>query len=92
MRFKTVKRTRLKTLPGFEPEEVELSITGVVFCWQGNDLFRALMKNGVSDVEKMEVLEKNRNFRILSVSPQRFSMKESGTKGRLKPGTDFVTE
>ena len=58
VRFKTVKRTRLKTLPGFEPEEVELSITGVVFCWQGNDLFPCIDENGVSDVEKMEVLEK----------------------------------
>ena len=58
VRFKTVKRTRLKTLPGFESEEVELSITGVVFCWQGNDLFPCVDENGVSDVEKMEVLEK----------------------------------
>ena len=44
VRFKTVKRTRL--------------ITGVVFCWQGNDLFPCIDENGVSDVEKMEVLEK----------------------------------
>jgi hypothetical protein len=29
---------------------------------------------------------------MLSVSPQRFFMKESGMKGRLKQGTGFVTE
>lgn len=58
VRFKTVKRVTLKTLPGFEPEEVELSITGVVFCWEGNDLFPCVDENGISDVDKMEVIPK----------------------------------
>ncbi len=54
--FKTVRRTTVKTLPGFEPETAEVSITGIFFCWEGNDLLPCVDKNGVSDVEKMEVI------------------------------------
>lgn len=56
--FKTVKRTTVKTLPGFEPETAEVSITGVVFCWNGYDLFPCVDEDGVSDVEKMEVIKR----------------------------------
>ena len=55
--FKTVKRTTVKTLPGFEPETAEVSITGIVFCWNGHDLFPCVDEEGVSDVEKMEVIK-----------------------------------
>lgn len=54
--FKTVKRTTVKTLQGFEPETAVVSITGIFFCWQGNDLLPCVDKNGVSDVAKMEVI------------------------------------
>ena len=55
--FKTVKRTTVKTLPGFEPETAEVSITGIVFCWNRHDLFPCVDEEGVSDVEKMEVIK-----------------------------------
>lgn len=55
--FKTVNRTTVKTLPGFEPETAEVSITGIFFCWEGNDLLPCVDENGVSDVSKMEVIE-----------------------------------
>ena len=55
--FKTVRRTTVKTLPGFEPEKAEVSITGVFFCWEVNDLLPCVDENGVSDVEKMEVIQ-----------------------------------
>lgn len=55
--FKTVQRTTIKTLRGFEPGCVDVSITGIFFCWQGNDLLPCVDENGVSDVEKMEVIQ-----------------------------------
>lgn len=55
--FKTVRRTTVKTLPGFEPETAEVSITGIFFCWEGYDLIPCVDENGVSDVEKMEVIQ-----------------------------------
>lgn len=55
--FKTVQRTTIKTLHGFEPESVDVSITGIFFCWRGNDLLPCVDENGVSDVEKMEVIK-----------------------------------
>lgn len=33
--FKTVNRTTVKTLPGFEPETAEVSITGIFFLLGG---------------------------------------------------------
>lgn len=55
--FKTAARTTVKTLPGFEPETTEVSITGVFFCWEGNDLLPCIDEDGVSDVRKMEVVQ-----------------------------------
>lgn len=55
--FKTVQRTTIKTLRGFEPESVDVSITGIFFCWKGNDLLPCVDENGISDVEKMEVIK-----------------------------------
>lgn len=54
--FKTVNRTTVKTLQGFEPETAEVSITGIFFCWEGYDLLPCVDENGVSDVAKMEVI------------------------------------
>ena len=88
VRFKTVKRTRLKTLPGFEPEEVELSITGVVFCWQGNDLFPCVDENGVSDVEKMEVLEKTK-FPYVVGQPAAIFHEGKWNEGTIEAGYRF---
>lgn len=55
--FKTARRITVKTLPGFEPDTAEVSITGIFFCWEGNDLLPCVDENGVSDVEKMEVIQ-----------------------------------
>ncbi len=55
--FKTVNRTTVKTLPGFEPETTEVSITGIFFCWEGNNLLPCVDENGISDVSKMEVIQ-----------------------------------
>ena len=54
--FKTVQRTTIKTLQGFNPGGIDVSITGIFFCWEGNDLLPCVDENGVSDVEKMEVI------------------------------------
>jgi len=54
--FKTVQRITVETLPGFEPETVNVSITGIFFCWEGNDLLPCVDENGISDVAKMEVI------------------------------------
>lgn len=53
--FKTVKRT-VKSHPGFDDEFATVNITGVVFCWEGYDLFPCVDENGISDVSKMEVI------------------------------------
>lgn len=55
--FKTVERTTVKTLSGFSPRTVDVSITGIFFCWEGNDLLPCVDENGVSDVSKMEVIK-----------------------------------
>lgn len=55
--FKTVQRTMIKTLRGFYPESVDVSITGIFFCWNGNDLLPCVDADGVSDTEKMEVIQ-----------------------------------
>lgn len=55
--FKTVNRTAVKTLPGFEPETTDVSITGIFFCWEGNDLLPCVDENGISDASKMEVIQ-----------------------------------
>lgn len=55
--FKTVQRTTVKTFEGFEPETTDVAITGIFFCWEGHDLLPCVDENGVSDVEKMEVIQ-----------------------------------
>lgn len=54
--FKTVKRT-VKCHQDFDDEYSEVYITGIVFCWNGYDLFPCVNENGESDVSKMEVLQ-----------------------------------
>lgn len=55
--FKTVKRV-VQSHPDFDDDYAEVNITGVVFCWEGYDLFPCVDKDGISDVSKMEVLHK----------------------------------
>lgn len=55
--YKTVERI-VKSHPDFDEEFATVNITGVVFCWNGYDLFPCVDENGVSDVSKMEVLHK----------------------------------
>lgn len=55
--FKTVQRTTVKTYPGFEPETADVSITGIFFCWDGMNMLPCVDENGISDVEKMEVIK-----------------------------------
>lgn len=54
--FKTVVRT-VKCHPDFYDEYSKVAITGIVFCWQGYDLFPCVDENGISDVSKMEVIQ-----------------------------------
>lgn len=54
--FKTVSRT-VKCHPDFIDKYRKVAITGVVFCWNGYDLFPCVDKNGVFDTAKMEVIE-----------------------------------
>ena len=54
--FKTTKRT-VVTYDEFEEEYADVEITGVVFCWDGYDLFPCVGKNGISDTSKMEVIK-----------------------------------
>lgn len=53
--FKTVARV-VKCHPDFDDEYSKVEITGIVFCWNGYDLFPCIDENGVSDVSKMEVI------------------------------------
>jgi hypothetical protein len=54
--FKTVKRV-VKCHPSFDDEFATVNITGVVFCWEGYDLFPCVDSQGVSDVSKMEIVD-----------------------------------
>ena len=53
--FKTVKRT-VKNHPDFVDGYSKVYITGVVFCWNGYDLFPCVGEDGESDVRKMEII------------------------------------
>lgn len=54
--WKTVTRT-VKCHPDFDDDYAKVNITGVVFCWEGYELFPCVDENGISDVSKMEVIE-----------------------------------
>ncbi len=54
--FKTVVRT-VKCHPDFDDEYSKVAITGIVFCWQGYNLFPCIDENGISDISKMEVIK-----------------------------------
>lgn len=54
--YKTVKR-KIFCNPVFEEETAEVYITGVVFCWNGYNLFPRAGITGESDTEKMEIIE-----------------------------------
>lgn len=53
--FKTVIR-KVKNHPTFDDEYSKVAITGVVFCWNGYDLFPCVDENGIADTSKMEVI------------------------------------
>ena len=53
--FKTVKRT-VKCHSDFDEEYAVVNITGIVFCWNGYELFPCVDENGISDVSKMEIV------------------------------------
>lgn len=55
--FKTVVRT-VKSYPDFIEEEAKVAITGVVFCWNGYDLFPCVDGYGLPDTLNMEVIER----------------------------------
>lgn len=54
--FKTVTRT-VKCHPDFDDRYSKVKITGVVFCWNGYDLFPCVNEKGESDVSKMEIIQ-----------------------------------
>lgn len=56
---KTVVR-EVVSHPDFDVPTAKVSITGIVFEWNGYDLFPCIDDNGVPDNEKMEVIEKNK--------------------------------
>lgn len=55
--FKTVQRA-VKSHPDFDDDFAKVNITGIVFCWNGYDLFPYVDEYGVSDVAKMEVIRR----------------------------------
>jgi len=55
--FKTVTRI-VKCHPNFDDEFAKVNITGIVFSWNGYDLFPCIDENGIPDNEKMEVIPK----------------------------------
>lgn len=66
VQFRTVQRT-VKCHPAFDDEFVKVNITGVVFCWNGFELFPCVDKDGVSDTAKMEVIPEKRKAWIFQV-------------------------
>lgn len=54
--YKTVER-RVACHRDFEEEYAKVSITGVVFCWNGYDLFPCVDSEGIPDNRKMEIVE-----------------------------------
>lgn len=54
--FKTVVRT-VKNHPDFDDEFSKVAITGVVFCWNGYDLFPCVADNGLVDTSRMEIID-----------------------------------
>lgn len=54
--YKTVER-RVVSHPSFKEKYAKVSITGVVFCWGGYDLFPCVDSRGIPDNRKMEIVE-----------------------------------
>lgn len=57
VRFKTVQRI-VKCHQDFDDEYAKVAITGIVFCWEGYELFPCVDENGVLDTSKMEIIKK----------------------------------
>jgi len=54
--FKTVKR-RVFSHPDFDDETATVYITGIVFEWNGYDLFPCVGDDGTSDTSRMEIIK-----------------------------------
>lgn len=54
--FKTVERT-VKNHPAFVDGYSKVAITGIVFEWNGYNLFPCVDENGIYDTSKMEVID-----------------------------------
>lgn len=52
---KTVERV-VKCHSDFDDKYARVQITGVVFCWNGYDLFPCVDSDGTSDVNKMKII------------------------------------
>lgn len=66
VQFRTVQRT-VKTHPDFVDRYARVNITGVVFCWNGYELFPCVDENGVPDSEKMEIVTEKRKAWIFQM-------------------------
>ena len=60
VQLKSVTRT-VKCHQDFDDDYSRVNITGVVFSWNGYDLFPCVDKSGISDVSKMEVIQSSIN-------------------------------
>lgn len=54
--YKTVG-PKVVSHPNFKEKYAKVSITGVVFCWEGYDLFPCVDSEGIPDNQKMEIVE-----------------------------------
>lgn len=52
---KTVERV-VKCHSDFDDKYARVQITGVVFCWNGYELFPCVDSDGASDVNKMKII------------------------------------
>lgn len=63
--LKTVKRT-VRSHPDFDNEFATVNITGVVFCWQGYELFPCVGEDGIPDNEKMKIISRQDSKGIMT--------------------------
>lgn len=63
--YKTVER-RVICHPDFIEKSAKVSITGIVFSWQGYDLFPCVDSEGIPDNRKMEIVEEAQDGRWMN--------------------------
>lgn len=54
--FETRKRN-INTYEGFDPDSVDVVITGIFFKWEDSYLLPCVDNDGISDVRKMEIIK-----------------------------------